>query len=221
MVYRLYAELQEPQDKLISVFAHSECAPVNITTTGDFHNDVSFGGVTAAGINPLCATSSATTVDVAALPDAAFAQDPDDQTILVASEGVAYQWYLNGEAIDGANDRNLTIEEDGTYSVEVTDANGCSAISDELFVMITLIEGMKPEDIRVFPTPVPSGQPLYLIGVEAGKGIMLRMLDASGKEVWNSPFIVNQIPTSGLSSGIYSLEISDGNQRVTKRLMVK
>jgi hypothetical protein len=48
---------------------------------------------------------------------------------------VAYQWKLNGSAISGANASNTyTAVANGTYTVEVTDANGCKGISNAVNV---------------------------------------------------------------------------------------
>ena len=50
--YRIYADLVNPTDQLVSCFAILDCYPLEITTTTDFFNDVVFGGATAAVINP-------------------------------------------------------------------------------------------------------------------------------------------------------------------------
>jgi hypothetical protein len=48
---------------------------------------------------------------------------------LIASAGVAYQWYLNGDAIPSATTQSWRGRVSGDYSVRVTDSNGCSAMS--------------------------------------------------------------------------------------------
>lgn len=53
VTYRIYAELQDAADEVSAVFAIENCHPMNISTTTSFFNDVSFGGLTAAAINPL------------------------------------------------------------------------------------------------------------------------------------------------------------------------
>lgn len=171
--------------------------------------------------NPLCATSAGATVNVSALPEVGFAQDPDNQTVLVATEGTAYQWYLNGEHLDGETGQTLSIEEEGNYSVEVTDENGCTATSEEVFIMITSVGGLNPEDVSIYPTPLRAGQPLYVSGIHPEQMDLVRVLDASGKEVWSSETGVQLIPTAGWASGNYAVEIRAADQRIVKRIVIQ
>jgi hypothetical protein len=52
VTYRVYAELNDPTDEVSSVFAIQDCHQLSITTTTGFFNDATFGGLTAANINP-------------------------------------------------------------------------------------------------------------------------------------------------------------------------
>ena len=48
-------------------------------------------------------------------------------TASASAQGLSYQWYLNGSAIQGATDSNYLATSAGTYAVMVTDAGGCSS----------------------------------------------------------------------------------------------
>ncbi len=50
---------------------------------------------------------------------------------LVSSVGGTYQWYRNGEAVQGATDRMYTPTESGKYNVMVTYVGGCKNISEQ------------------------------------------------------------------------------------------
>ncbi|MDN5205105.1 T9SS type A sorting domain-containing protein [Fulvivirgaceae bacterium BMA10] len=70
--------------------------------------------------------------------------------VLTASEGSAYQWYLNGEAIEGADEQKYAVLEAGHYSVKVTNADGCesfSAVIKRCFPNPTI--AVSPESILV------------------------------------------------------------------------
>lgn len=43
---------------------------------------------------------------------------------LRAPDGISYKWTFNGEIIDGVNDQELIYMQNGSYTVEVTDAEG-------------------------------------------------------------------------------------------------
>ncbi|MBD0259972.1 MAG: hypothetical protein ICV83_30000, partial [Cytophagales bacterium] len=49
--------------------------------------------------------------------------------LLTASEGVGYEWFLNGVLISPSNVRQLEVWQDGRYRVAVTYANGCKSLS--------------------------------------------------------------------------------------------
>ncbi len=50
--------------------------------------------------------------------------------------GYTYQWYFNGVPIKGGNEHDYTISNSGVYQVEITDANGCSALSEDIIIEI-------------------------------------------------------------------------------------
>lgn len=75
-----------------------------------------------------------------------------DEFLLTSSlSGTNYQWYLNGEAISGADQISHTAEVSGDYSVEVFFPNGCSAISTEVAidVCVDLAQPVVTEDSDV------------------------------------------------------------------------
>lgn len=50
--------------------------------------------------------------------------------VLESSEAVAYQWRLRGNPVTGGTNRTFSPAEDGVYTVQITDSNGCTALSD-------------------------------------------------------------------------------------------
>jgi hypothetical protein len=89
---------------------------INVTASGSFT-------VTVTDSNGCSGVSAPVSVTVNALPtpsisgSLAFCQG--DSTILTANGGVTYLWSNN------SNSQNLMVNSSGTYTVTVTDANGC------------------------------------------------------------------------------------------------
>lgn len=64
------------------------------------------------------------------------------------------EWYLNGYLEEGENSASWSPLDNGLYAVEVTDTNGCSAISEEIVVIVTSVEGLQVhESLLVYPNP--------------------------------------------------------------------
>ena len=55
---------------------------------------------------------------------------------LLSSNADGYQWYLNGIMLSGETSQIFSILGDGAYTVEITDANGCTAMSN-VFEVVT------------------------------------------------------------------------------------
>lgn len=83
--------------------------------------------------------SAQTTVNVPVFPAPSTTISPLTPTAFCAGgdctleatvvAGNTYQWYDNGTAIAGATNTSYTATGNGSYKVEVTDVNGCSAIT--------------------------------------------------------------------------------------------
>ncbi len=47
----------------------------------------------------------------------------------------AYQWYLNGTAINGATAQSYTPDQNGNYTLEIIDVNGCIGLSNSIEII--------------------------------------------------------------------------------------
>jgi PKD repeat protein len=72
--------------------------------------------------------------------------------ILSTSSLGTYQWYSNGIPILGANSSSIELSSSGSYSLEITNENGCSVTSE--FVNYTGIDAIESELLSLFPNPV-------------------------------------------------------------------
>jgi hypothetical protein len=57
---------------------------------------------------------------------------PGESLDLLADGGILYEWAENGQLIGGQTTPTRTIDQTGTFSVTVTDANGCTGVSARL-----------------------------------------------------------------------------------------
>lgn len=98
-----------------------------------------------------------------------------------AGTGVQYQWYLNGNAIAGANNATFDAPYNGAYTVEVFNGT-CYALSDPL-VMTGGVAGLDELNTSFEISPNPAQYFLQLRGVLLGKALLYAIRELNGKEL--------------------------------------
>ncbi|MCB0396621.1 MAG: PKD domain-containing protein [Flavobacteriales bacterium] len=133
----------------------------------------------------------------------------EQNKVLTASiPGVTYQWYLNGQPISGATSQSYTPVDEGDYTVEVTDGNGCSSTSDIYpFVFTGIATSGEPMVVNVFPNP---GSGVFMITIpDAGqRETQVSVMDHSGRVILREQMSASsnkpvRVDLSTHPSGIY------------------
>jgi HYR domain/Secretion system C-terminal sorting domain/SprB repeat len=144
----------------------------------------------------------------------------------------SYQWLLNGSNINGANASTYTVTQSGSYSLFVTDANGCTAVSDTTNITLVGIDhGMGDwADLSIYPNPARGEFRLHTASPIA-YGITVRIHDLYGKRYTDQSFAeLSQdvvFDLSKFAAGTYIVEVvSDadnglGGQRKLFKLIVQ
>ncbi|MBK8499531.1 MAG: S8 family serine peptidase [Flavobacteriales bacterium] len=141
--------------------------------------------------------------------------------VLTSSTGPAYQWYLNGGIINGATAQVHTATQNGSYTVEVTAANGCSAISAPVTVNITGVGELARESFALWPA-LASEQ--VSIRVPFGSSDEMRMIitDANGRTISDRTTAhanLNELHVGALPAGVYNVQVQQGDQRWLARFV--
>lgn len=112
---------------------------------------------------------------------------------------------MNGQPIPGAKSPVYIAEISGEYSVEVTDSNGCSAISIQVF--ITDIHDLKIDSFFVYPNPSSSNWEL-IVGDQL-IGSLAEVYGMGGQKIYQSQIGNSHsvIKLTDAASGIYELRI--------------
>ena len=127
---------------------------ITVTSPGNY-------GVTVSNVNGCTSTSTPTTISVGSLP-ASFISASGPTTfcngssvVLSANTGATYQWS------NGATTQNITANASGIYFVTITNASGCSAVSNEIIVSAQQTLGATAT--AVGPTSVCDGAYVTLV----------------------------------------------------------
>lgn len=137
--------------------------------------------------------------------------------ILVSSSKTGNQWYLDGVAIEGANEIIYEITESGNYSVEVNNGT-CSARSIEIPMEIDAVTAIdnttigNENDIQLYPNPV-GNEPLSIdLGESVNLFDELIIIDNAGRAVETIKVNVDMSNTmtvnlNNLENGVYYINL--------------
>lgn len=102
------------------------------------------------GVNNFTAASTPVGVAVNPLPSVPVITRISDT--LISTTSTSYQCYLNNGPIGAATGQNLTLTQNDTYMVEVTDNNGCSNCSAVFAVTAVNTEDVAgAANIKLYP----------------------------------------------------------------------
>ncbi|NTW32263.1 MAG: T9SS type A sorting domain-containing protein [Bacteroidetes bacterium] len=136
---------------------------------------------------------------------------------LFSSIASTYQWYLNDLIVNGTDSIYLPLE-NGDYTVETTDSNGCAAISAIFnYVYVGINEPDKENSIKIFPNPTNSAFTITLtpdtknICISNSIGQLVKTINVNGQKNLNIELSEN---------GLYYLKIVTGSEVITKKIIV-
>ncbi|MDB5283733.1 MAG: Ig-like, group 2, partial [Bacteroidota bacterium] len=161
------------------------------------------------------ATSNHVSLAIYPLPPVSVSVNGDT---LTGYNAITYQWLLNGLAIANATSAVYIAHTFGSYTLQVTDSNGCLATSTP--IVLTGIAGdLAESSISVFPNPTNSGWQLT-VGAELIGGLA-ELYDATGRLVFNSAFRNphSEILIPGLARGVYELRIMQQGYIFVRKLI--
>jgi hypothetical protein len=198
----------------------------------------STGGTTASVANLPAGTHTVTvtdgagctttqTVTVAALPAPNPTFTASGNTLTAAQTWVTYQWLLNGSNISGANANSFTATASGSYSLMVTDSNGCSGVSDTTNITIVGIANAMQDwtEISIYPNPARDE---FRLRTESpiGYAITVNITDMFGRKLYSEglPQLGHEVAfdLKAFANGTYMVEVfSEMGQRRVFRLVVE
>lgn len=125
---------------------------------------------------------------------------------LTAGAFSSYQWYLNGTPIAGANAATHKPTALGNYTVLVTNAEGCSAISDPYAVVdLAIGTALVRAGVQVYPNPTND-----IVNIKSQQPVSVVLTDMTGR-ILISKKNAQMLRINSLAIGIYQLKIYQEN----------
>ncbi len=174
------------------------------------------GGNYTAVVTNGCGNATSNTIAVTVYPAATAPVISLQTDSLVSTPATSYQWYYAGVAITGATNPYYVPTQNGAYTVVITDANGCTAISS-IFAMTTVgIKDISADGyINVYPNP--ASDVVVVEGSSASPEIIISVLSPSGQLVSQTTQTVSGknfktiVNISQFAKGLYVLKLESGD----------
>jgi hypothetical protein len=149
-------------------------------------------------------------------------------TLTCTDQALSYQWYMNGEAIEGATSASFEITDTASYSVAVQQFAQCPVIaSAEVNVNYVAISELPHAvtGISVYPNPSSGPMTLQANAMHNQQG-QIRIIDAAGRVVASQQVQLvagsNHIALDmNLGAGTYQLQLIAGSSIYNQAVMVK
>lgn len=163
------------------------------------------GEIKAVAMNT-CGASDTISLAVTVNPAPQATISRNGNALSVAQTFTSYQWILDGTPITGATNPTHIATGNGTYTLEVWGANGCSSLSNEIIVddITSISEGLEKLGVKLYPNPFSTE--LYIYSPIDVQGILIDVLgrpvkaDLSIKEK-------TKLDLSSLPAGNYYLNV--------------
>lgn len=117
--------------------------------------------------------------------------------------------------------QNITGLTPGTYTVTVTDANGCTALASTIVHTVTgLSEINAGFSFNVYPNPAYNNLVISISKLQPGTSLSLK--NVLGQNLFTNTVtdLNTQIDVSGFAAGVYVLELQQGQTHMAKEIII-
>ena len=138
---------------------------------------------------------------------------------LTSSSETGNQWFLNGNAIEGATNQTLVVSTFGIYTVQVTLGECVSEFADNISLVVNSAEIGDTKGIKVYPNPVENR--LQISGLSSDVR-SLQLYDVSGRMhavIFDYQDGIYQADVSYIAKGMYILWIQQGNKSIPVKIV--
>jgi len=139
-------------------------------------------------------------------------------------EAESYQWFLNGKPIKGATDYNIKMDSLGDYTVQISDRNGCTSLSD-VYNVVSDVNDLHEGNTyaAVFPNPTNGSFTIslktlkpdnYRIFVKNLLGMTVAESASFIDGEWTKEFKLDIFP-----SGVYNIIITNSSESIVLKIV--
>ncbi|HYG16207.1 MAG TPA: T9SS type A sorting domain-containing protein [Bacteroidia bacterium] len=142
---------------------------------------------------------------------------------LFSTAAANYQWYYNNSPINGAAQKKHILTANGIYKVEITDSNGCTAISDT--INIINLGYSKVQASKMFSIYPNSTKDKVYITKPFGVGNYgVEIIDLQGRKYLTRQQLTGnteEVDLQAIAAGVYLVNIIINNQIIETQKLIK
>lgn len=160
-------------------------------------------------------------IDITAhpIPEPVISDNGGDLTL--SEDYDDYQWYLDGNAINGANGSTYAAGQEGDYYVVVSDEWGCEGTSNTVTVTIDNINNLLADNFTLYPNPASS-----MLNIEFGAKAAsnsVKIFDLTGKVVYHETTYLPKLSldVTTYSTGVYFVQVSNQHKSSTSKITIR
>ena len=130
--------------------------------------------------------------------------------------GYIYSWINNSIVFSTEEHPSVTPNETTYYKIIITDTLNCMA-TDSIMISITYtqINDISEKEYKIYPNPTND-----LIYIEAPNNSIITLFDPDGKVLLTKILYGKECISIPSRSGLYLLEILNGNKKIVKKIIV-
>jgi hypothetical protein len=192
--------------------------PTNICYANAGSYDVQLIATNANGSDTLLLTNYITVYPTP--PAQAITQSGD--TLFAIAGSATYQWYFNGNPVNGATDYFYVVTASGDYNVVATDANGCEVEAAIFSVLASAQTAVGNLQLAIFPNPVGDQFTIHNAQLAIGTAVEISIYNMIAEKVYSADYC--GLPTVDcrlLSPGMYYLEVTSSGKVFRKKFVKK
>jgi hypothetical protein len=142
---------------------------------------------------------------------------------LLSSAPSGNQWFLNGTAISGADSTYWQPTQNGVYTVQVTNSNGCTSVSSPYNFVNLGMDESGSTSVRLMPNPASE---VAVVHVGDGlAGARMYAVDALGRRLWEAEVQEGMrtldVPVATWARGIYRIVVEAAHGQEVLPLVVQ
>ncbi len=140
---------------------------------------------------------------------------------LTSSPANSYQWQLNAEDIPGATDQSYTVLQSGTYTIVISDSNGCINSTSLEVIISGMNDITDASEIFVYPNP---SKGIFTVNIpQVLTQGFIEIFNAMDQVVYSNEESTEpkqEIDLTDQSSGVYILRVNMEDKIFYKKILI-